>query len=172
VKTRDGNCALEKYLKEFQWDDSKFARNQPLQALMKEIQNRLFRVENELKSKTQQLQDNKNLQNQAANKDGSLLTRDLCEVLKEPLVASKDFVNSQYVQTVVLIVPKLQVPIVTTNYELASENIVAGSLHYYPYVDKDGYSIFTVKMLKIPLNKKSSGNPLDTLTKTMRDQFK
>ena len=81
-------------MKEFQWDDSKFARNQPLQALMKEIQNRLFRVENELKSKTQQLQDNKNLQNQAANKDGSLLTRDLCEVLKEPLVASKYFVNS------------------------------------------------------------------------------
>lgn len=52
VKTREGNNSLETYLKEFQWDDSKFARNQPMQVLIKELQNRLFRVENELKSKT------------------------------------------------------------------------------------------------------------------------
>ena len=44
------------------------------------------------------------------------------------MVSSKDFVNTRYVQTLVLIVPKQQIPIFTQNYELACENVIAGSL--------------------------------------------
>lgn len=105
MKTRDGQFTLDKYLTEFQWDDSKFARQQPIQILLKEIQNRMFRVENELKSKTQQLQENKSLQNQTQSKEGSLVVRDLTDVLKEPLVTSKDFVNTETVSTLILVVP-------------------------------------------------------------------
>jgi len=169
VKTRDGNNSLETYLQEFQWDDSKFARNQQMQLLIKELQNRMFRVENELKSKTQQLQENKSLQNQNAGKEGSLVSRDLTEVLKEPMVNSKDFVNTRYVQTLVVIVPKQHISIFMQNYELVSENVIAGSLIVYPYLDKDGAQIMTVKLLKINVGRNNLENPFDTFAQHVRD---
>jgi hypothetical protein len=78
------------------------------------------------------LQENKSLQTQTVSKDNSLYTRDLIDVLKEPLVSSKDFVNTLYVQTLVLVVPKSNIQGLVENYESVSENIISGSLQQFP----------------------------------------
>jgi hypothetical protein len=77
------------------------------------------------------LQENKSLQTQTVSKDNSLYTRDLIDVLKEPLVSSKDFVNTLYVQTLVLVVPKSNIQGLVENYESVSENIISGSLQQF-----------------------------------------
>ncbi len=78
------------------------------------------------------MQENKSLQTQTVSKDNSLYTRDLIDVLKEPLVSSKDFVNTLYVQTLVLVVPKSNIQGLVENYESVSENIISGSLQQFP----------------------------------------
>jgi hypothetical protein len=78
------------------------------------------------------LQENKSLQTQTVSKDNSLYTRDLIDVLKEPLVSSKDFVNTLYVQTLVLVVPKSNIQGLVEKYESVSENIISGSLQQFP----------------------------------------
>ena len=77
------------------------------------------------------MQENKSLQTQTVSKDNSLYTRDLIDVLKEPLVSSKDFVNTLYVQTLVLVVPKSNIQGLVENYESVSENIISGSLQQF-----------------------------------------
>lgn len=80
-----------------------------------------------MRAKIQQYQDLRNQSQQVAKKEGNLLVRDLVDVLKEPIVKARDFVYSDYLTTLVAIVPKAQIPEWLACYEFLSENVVPKS---------------------------------------------
>ena len=101
---KEGVFSIEKYLYDFQWDDHRFPRNQVLGNIIKEIHNRVQSIESDIRTKTTQMQESKSQYSQISKKDGNLITRDLVDILKEPVASGKDFVNTTYIQTFVLVV--------------------------------------------------------------------
>ena len=53
-----------------------------------------------------------------------------------------------------------------------SENIIPDSLHQFNYEDKDGYTLWSIKLLKIPLNMNLEKNPIEEFVKNMKDKLK
>ena len=53
-----------------------------------------------------------------------------------------------------------------------SENIIPDSLHQFNYEDKDGYTLWSIKLLKIPLNVNLEKNPIEEFVKNMKDKLK
>ena len=111
---------------------------------------------------------------------GNLYTKDLVDVLKPPLVTAKDFWYTDYITTLIAIVPKNQENEWKKQYESLSENVVPNSakfnflLEFWLYLylfftcyvqwilyfrqftleDKDGLVPWRVGFLKIALYKK------------------
>ncbi len=75
-----------------------------LASIIKEIHNRVLSIEGDIRTKTAQMQESKSQYSQICKKDGNLITRDLVDILKEPIAIAKDFVNTSYIQTFVLVV--------------------------------------------------------------------
>lgn len=70
-----------------------------------------------------------------AKKEGNLLVKDLVDVLKEPFVKPRDFVYSDYLTTLVAIVPKSQIPEWLACYEFLCDSVVPHSAKYdYFYI--------------------------------------
>ena len=94
--------------------------------------------------------------------------------MAEPRVSSKDFVNTAYVKTVVIVSPKASIEQFSQNYSLAHENVIEGSLQKIEHDDdREQLALYTLKFLKIPITaKKEKTDPYDEFVKNMRDQFK
>lgn len=118
------------------------------------------------------MQESKSQYTQISKKDGNLITRDFVDILKEPIATGKDFVNTSYIQTFILVVQKSQIEILKQNYIFLSENIIPDSLHQFNYEDKDGYTLWSIKLLKIPLNMNQDKNPIEEFVKNMKDKLK
>ena len=118
------------------------------------------------------MQESKSQYSQISKKDGNLITRDLVDILKEPIASAKDFVNTSYIQTFILVVQKTQIDILKQNYIFLSENIIPDSLNQFNYEDKDGYTLWSIKLLKIPLNLNQDKNPIEEFVKNMKDKLK
>lgn len=65
-----------------------------------------------------------------AKKEGNLLVKDLVDVLKDPIVKPRDFIYSDYLTTLVAIVPKAQISEWLACYEFLSEYVVPKSAKY------------------------------------------
>lgn len=94
---------MHTYITRFQWEGAKYPLKQSLKVLSEIIGKQITQIDNDLKTKA--LNYN-NLKNTLASLDrkatGSLITKDLADIVK-----AEDFVqNSEYLQTVVVVVPK------------------------------------------------------------------
>jgi len=58
---------------------------------------------------------------------GNVLSRDLIDVLKAPIVSAADFVYSTHLTTYIAIIPKSSVDTWKTKYETWSQFVVPGS---------------------------------------------
>jgi hypothetical protein len=58
---------------------------------------------------------------------GSLLVRDLGDVLNEKICNKKDFVNTENMATVVAVIPQDDIDKFENNYERISDNVVPSS---------------------------------------------
>lgn len=99
-----------------------------------------------MRAKIQNYQEVKNQSQQIQKKEyqmgdsgfflrGNLLVRDLVDVLKEPHVKQKDFVYTEYLTTLIAIVPKTQVKDFLDCYEFLHENVVPKSAKYCKLVE-------------------------------------
>lgn len=95
---------LQQYLQRFQWDMAKFPIKQSLKAIADQISKQMSQIEADLKNKASAYNSIKgNLQNLERKATGSLLTRNLGEIVRK-----EDFVlDSEYLQTLLVVVPKL-----------------------------------------------------------------
>lgn len=133
-----GPIDIEKFLKKFDWDDIRYPRTAALSDQVKHIEEKVASMEKNLKVKQQNFSDSKAvIANTVEKKDtiANFVNRDLNETIRELLKDKKIknlkpeiFVNSEYLQSVIVFVPKEAFELFNENYELENEFIVPRSL--------------------------------------------
>jgi len=112
------------YITRFQWEGAKYPLKQSLKVLSEIIGKQITQIDSDLKAKA--LAYN-NLKNTLASIDrkstGSLITKDIGDLVK-----AEDFVqNSEYLQTIVVIVPRMLIKDWEASYASLSDMVVPGS---------------------------------------------
>ncbi|XP_071549552.1 V-type proton ATPase subunit C [Panulirus ornatus] len=132
---------LATYLTKFQWEMAKFPIKQSLRGIVDSINNLVTQIENDLKSKSTNYNNLKsNLANMERKQTGSLLTRNLGDLVKK-----EDFVqNSEYLTTLLVVVPKTFYPDWSSKYERLADMVVPRSTRMI-YEDND-HGLFTVTL--------------------------
>lgn len=104
--TVDG-VPVDRYLNYFAWDEAKHPHRRPLPEIVSIVQTSVSKIEDELKQLSQRYTEKKQqLQSLQKKKGGNLMVANLSDVLTPDLVSASDFVNTEYLQTFVAIVPK------------------------------------------------------------------
>uniref|UniRef100_A0A0B7AZY0 V-type proton ATPase subunit C n=1 Tax=Arion vulgaris TaxID=1028688 RepID=A0A0B7AZY0_9EUPU len=119
-----GDLAPQVYLQKFSWDLAKYPVKQPLRAISDVISKDVSHIEEELKTRYSKYNTLKgNLQQLERKSTGSLLTRNIADLVKK-----EDFVlNSEYLITLVVIIPKLMSDDWIKAYERLSVKVVPRS---------------------------------------------
>lgn len=107
VLTVDG-VPIDRYLNHFAWDEAKHPHRRPLSEITSIIQLTMAKVDEELKQLSSMYSEKKQLLHQMtrSKKGGNLMVVDLDQVLTPDLVSKSDFVCTEYLQTLVVVVPK------------------------------------------------------------------
>ncbi|ROT84878.1 V-type proton ATPase subunit C [Penaeus vannamei] len=132
---------LATYLTKFQWDIAKFPIKQSLRGIVDAINSQCTQIENDLKTKASNYNNLKsNLANMERKQTGSLLTRNLGDLVKK-----EDFVqNSEYLVTLLVVVPKVLYPDWQAKYEHLADMVVPRSSRLV-FEDND-HGLFTVTL--------------------------
>lgn len=112
------------YVTKFDWDYAKYPIKQQLKSISETISKQVSLIDNDLKSKSNAYNHIKQtLQALQKKQTGSLLTRNLNDIIKK-----EDFIqDSEYLQTLIVIVPKHNFEDWLTCYETLCEYIVPRS---------------------------------------------
>ncbi|XP_068204050.1 V-type proton ATPase subunit C [Palaemon carinicauda] len=132
---------LPVYLTRFQWDMAKFPIKQSLRGIVDAINNQCTQIENDLKAKASNYNNLKsNLANMERKQTGSLLTRNLGDLVKK-----EDFVqNSEYLVTLLVVVPKAIYHDWQSKYENLADMVVPRSSRLI-FEDQD-HGLYTVTL--------------------------
>lgn len=104
--TVDG-VPVDRYLNFFSWDEAKHPHRRPLPEIVSIIQQSVGKIEEELKQlSTHFTEKRQNLTQLQRKKGGNLMVANLNDVLTPEIVSASDFVNTEYLQTLVVVVPK------------------------------------------------------------------
>jgi V-type H+-transporting ATPase subunit C len=138
-----GNRDMHTYLTKFQWESAKYPLKQSLKVLSEIIGKQITQIDNDFKVKAAHYN---NLKNSLASMDrkstGSLATKDISDLVK-----AEDFVHdSEYLQTVVVIVPKLQVKEWEAKYATFADMVVPGSAKRI--TEDSDHVLYTVTLFK------------------------
>jgi len=131
------------YLKKFSWDGAKYPTKQPLRNLAEIISKQVSQIDSDLKTKAQTYNNIKaNLLSLERKETGSMLSRNLSN-----LVQKEHFVlGSEYLQTVLVIVPKAAITDWETKYEKLTDMIVPGSSQLV--TNDNEHCLYTVTLFK------------------------
>uniref|UniRef100_A0AAR2M262 V-type proton ATPase subunit C n=1 Tax=Pygocentrus nattereri TaxID=42514 RepID=A0AAR2M262_PYGNA len=115
---------LNTYVTRFQWDMAKYPIKQSLKNISEIVSKQVTQIDNDLKARASAYNSIKgNLQNLERKNAGSLLTRSLADIVKK-----EDFVlDSEYLITMLVVVPKASYPDWQKTYETLSEMVVPRS---------------------------------------------
>ncbi|KAJ7985592.1 hypothetical protein DPEC_G00353670 [Dallia pectoralis] len=115
---------LVTYITRFQWDMAKYPIKQSLKNISEIISKQLSQIDNDLKARASSYNNLKgNLQNLERKNAGSLQTRSLADIVKK-----EDFVlDSEYLVTMLVVVPKTSYADWQKTYETLSEMVVPRS---------------------------------------------
>lgn len=132
-----GGVDLVSYLSRFQWDLAKYPIKQSLRNIAEVISKQVTQVETDLKTKSNSYNSLKgNLQNLERKAVGSLLTRNLGDIVKK-----NDFVlDSEYLTTLLVVIPKSHSVDWKTKYETLTDMVVPRSSRIL-FDDPEGDSV-------------------------------
>jgi len=130
LKREDGNpngaqvavngISLATYVSHWEWDEAKFQLKTPLRELAESISQRISGLEEELKTKSVELNSLKStLQGFERKMQGNLLVRSL-----EELVTEDDNLESEYMTTLLVVVPKHSYKDFLSNYMKFADHVV------------------------------------------------
>ncbi|XP_017024697.1 V-type proton ATPase subunit C [Drosophila kikkawai] len=137
------NTELPQYLTRFQWDMAKYPIKQSLRNIADIISKQIGQIDGDLKTKSQAYNNLKgNLQNLEKKKTGSLLTRNLADLVKK----EHFILDSEYLTTLLVIVPKVMANDWLTNYEKITDMIVPRSTQLIQ--EDSDYCLFNVTLFK------------------------
>lgn len=137
------NNDLTTYITRFQWDLAKYPTKQSLRNIADIISKQVGQIDADLKTKSAAYNNLKgNLQNLEKKQTGSLLTRNLADLVKR----EHFILDSEYLTTLLVIVPKPMINDWNTNYEKITDMIVPRSSQLITQ-DND-YALCTVSLFK------------------------
>uniref|UniRef100_A0A8C6M4X7 V-type proton ATPase subunit C n=1 Tax=Nothobranchius furzeri TaxID=105023 RepID=A0A8C6M4X7_NOTFU len=112
------------YITRFQWDMAKYPIKQSLKNISEIVSKQVTQIDNDLKARASAYNNLKgNLQNLERKNAGSLLTRSLADIVRK-----EDFVlDSEYLITMLVVVPKTGYPDWQKTYETLAEMVVPRS---------------------------------------------
>lgn len=138
-----GNKDVHTYVTKFQWEAAKYPVKQSLKVLSEIIGKQVTQIDNDLKTKATAYN---NLKNTLASIDrkaaGSLVTKDLSDIVK----ADNFVLGSEYLQTVCVAVPKLQLKEWESSYFTFANMVVPGSAQ--KIVEDQEHALYTVTLFK------------------------
>uniref|UniRef100_A0A672R9L9 V-type proton ATPase subunit C n=1 Tax=Sinocyclocheilus grahami TaxID=75366 RepID=A0A672R9L9_SINGR len=139
----DVSVDLATYVTRFQWDRAKYPTAQPLKTLTDIISKQVSQVDTELKSRRAVYSHvNASIQSFERKTEGSLQTRALTNIVKkEDLV-----LNSEYLTTLLVVVPRMAYALWEKTYESMSKFVVPRSSRLL--VEDADAGIFTVTLFK------------------------
>ncbi|MCI4395451.1 hypothetical protein PGIGA_G00180550 [Pangasianodon gigas] len=134
---------LVTYITRFQWDMAKYPIKQSLKNISEIISKQVTQIDNDLKARASAYNNIKgNLQNLERKNAGSLQTRSLADLVKK-----EDFVlDSEYLTTLLVIVPKTSYADWEKSYETLSEMVVPRSSNLL-FEDQDS-GLFSVTLFQ------------------------
>lgn len=134
---------MVQYLTKFQWDSAKYPVKQYLRNICEIISKQLTQIETDLKLKSTAYNNLKNNLSALERKaTGSLLTKDLSDIVKK-----EDFVlNSEYLTTLLVVVPKSNAKDWETQYWTLTDMVVPGSTKLI-FGDQEN-NLYTVTLFK------------------------
>ncbi|XP_060760735.1 V-type proton ATPase subunit C 1-B [Neoarius graeffei] len=134
---------LMTYITRFQWDMAKYPIKQSLKNISEIISKQVTQIDYDLKARASAYNSIKgNLQNLERKNAGSLLTRSLADLVKK-----EDFVlDSEYLITLLVVVPKTGFTDWEKSYETLSEMVVPRSSHLL-FEDQDS-GLFSVTLFQ------------------------
>ncbi|XP_071796059.1 V-type proton ATPase subunit C 1-A-like [Asterias amurensis] len=134
---------LTTYITRFQWDLAKYPIKQPLKNIAEIISKQVSQMDSDLKTKASAYNNLKgNLQSLERKATGSLLTRNLGDLVKKD-----DFITeSEYLTTLLVVVPKQSVHDWESKYEKLADMVVPKSTRK---IYEDGeHGLFTVTLFQ------------------------
>ncbi|XP_001505973.1 V-type proton ATPase subunit C 2 isoform X3 [Ornithorhynchus anatinus] len=134
---------LTTFVTRFEWDMAKYPAKQPLVAVVDTLAKQLAQIETDLKTRTAAYNTLKgNLENLEKKSMGNLFTRTLADI-----VSKEDFVlDSEYLITLLVIVPKTSYAQWQKTYESLSDMVVPRSTKLIAEDNEGG--LFTVTMFR------------------------
>ncbi|XP_064384156.1 V-type proton ATPase subunit C 1-A-like [Halichondria panicea] len=134
---------METFLTRFQWDSAKFPLRQPLPNIVEGISKLVSQVDTDLKTKSQSYNAlRQNLQIIERKNTGNLMTRSLVDLVKK-----EDFVlDSEYLQTLIVVVPKSLYKEWENSYEKITQMVVPRSTK--KVADDSEYGLYTVTVFR------------------------
>lgn len=151
-----GPIDIEKFLKKFDWDDIRYPRTAALSDQIRNIEEKVASMEKNLKVKQQNFSDSKAvIANTVERKDNvtSFINRDLNDTIMEMLREKRSknlrpeiFVNSEYLQSCIVFIPKEALESFSETYELQNEFIVPKS--FVELTENYGYIMGHVVVFK------------------------
>nr|ABO61291.1 vacuolar ATPase subunit C [Lutzomyia longipalpis] len=137
------NTDLPLYITRFQWDMAKYPIKQSLRNIADIISKQVGQIDADLKVKSSAYNSLKgNLQNLEKKQTGSLLTRNLADIVKR----EHFILDSEYLTTLLVIVPKALVQDWNGHYEKLTDMIVPRSTQCITQ-DQD-FALYTVTLFK------------------------
>lgn len=137
------DVAYPDYVRKFEWNQSRYPTKQSLRTIAETISKMLSTVESELRSKSTNYNNLKtNLQNMERKTTGSLLMRNLAQIVKKDDVV----LDSEYLQTLLVAVPLGLTEEWEANYESLTDFVVPKSARL---IEKDEeYGLWGVTLFK------------------------
>jgi len=155
IKTQKQEKKLSEYLATWQWDESKYPKNRQIQDNLTLLMSIVQKLDEEVRSKTGQFNEARTARSNIAKKEGaSLATTDLVDLCTPEKVnmrghGNDDFIYTEHLTTVCVIVPRGAGKDFEAKYESFAEGVVPMSAkHFAGMDDKDGNSLWRVVLMK------------------------
>jgi len=155
VKSQRQEKPFLDYLRNWQWDEAKYPKTRSILDNVTLLMSVVNKLDEEARNKTAQYNDFKTQKGNLAKKEGANLTgRDLVDVLTPDVVklngdADDDFIYTEHLTTVCVILPRGADQDFLKSYESLAENVVPMSARKFNGLDdKDGNSLWRVVMFK------------------------
>jgi len=155
VKSQRQEKPFLDYLRNWQWDEAKYPKTRPIVDNVTLLMSVVNKLDEEARNKTAQYNEFKTQRGNLAKKEGANLTgRDLVDVLTPDVVklngdADDDFIYTEHLTTICVILPRGTDQDFLKSYETMAEHVVPMSAKKFKDLDdKDGNSLWRVVMFK------------------------
>lgn len=120
-----GGVPAQRYIQQFAWDSAKYPNRRPLKELVSLIAGGAAGIEEELKQLSASFADKQQALTEAKRKQGgNLMQADLNDVLNEEIMRKINLVDSEYLKTVFVAIPKSQKENFESNVDKMAADLV------------------------------------------------